>query len=85
MKSDLNVLKKTEELFNYKTQFKFIISDKQDYEYAKNNFLYLSGSSPIIFQPEWSSRKFIKKLIESTKENCLNVRVILRQQKVIWG
>jgi len=86
MKSDLNVLKKTKGMFNSKTQFKFVISDEQDYEYAKKLIsLILSKSSYVVFQPEWSNRKFTRQLVELVKRDCLGVRVILQQQKLIWG
>jgi len=88
MKSNLNVLKKTKELFNYKTQFKFVISDERDYEYAKKIIpSILPGALYIVFQPEWGSREFVKKLVDLAKKDYsdyLNVRIILQQQKIIW-
>ena len=86
MKSDLEALKKTKDLFGYKSQFKFIVSDEEDYQYAKDIVLTsLSGKINIIFQPEWANRKFAKKLVEFVKRDELNVRIILQQQKMIWG
>jgi hypothetical protein len=38
----------------------------------------------IVFQPEWSNRRFVKKLVEFVKKDGLNARVILQQQK-LWG
>jgi len=84
MKSELEILKKTKELFDVKTQFKFVISNREDYEYAKEIVSYLRASN-IVFQPEWSSRRFTRKLVDLIKKDCLNVRVILQQQKMIWG
>jgi len=84
MKSNLKVLERTKELFDSKTQFKFIISDKEDYEYAKKIVSSILAST-IIFQPEWNNRKFAKELIELIKKDGLNVRTILQQQKIIWG
>jgi len=84
MKSNLEVLKKTKEKFDYKTQFKFIISDKRDYEYAKKVVSSIETST-IIFQPEWGNRKFAKELVDLVKRDGLDVRVIFQQQKVIWG
>ena len=84
MRSNLEVLKKTREKFDSKTQFKFIISDKKDYEYARKVVFSLKAST-IVFQPEWGNRKFTKDLVELIKRNGLNVRVILQQQKMIWG
>jgi len=84
MKSNLEVLKKTREKFDSKTQFKFIISDKGDYEYAKKIISSLKASTTV-FQPEWGNRKFTKKLVDLVKTDGLNVRVIIQQHKVIWG
>lgn len=86
MKSDLDVLEKTKNLFGSKSQFKFVIANEQDYRYAKNIVLAsLRDRANIIFQPEWNSRKFTKKLVDLVKKDYLNVRVILQQQKIIWG
>lgn len=86
MESDLDVLDKTKELFALKTQFKFVISNEKDYEYAKKIVrFHLSDVSGIVFQPEWNSRDFAKKLVALVKRDCLNARVILQQQKIIWG
>lgn len=86
MKSNCEVLRKTKDLFDSKSQFKFIISDEKDYQYANDIILTsLSGKINIIFQPEWTNRKFTKKLVEFVKRDKLNVRIILQQQKMIWG
>jgi len=85
MESDHEVLRRTKELFDSKTQFKFVISDEEDYEYAKKAVTSLDVSSNVVFQPEWNSRKFTGKLVDLVKRDGLNVRVILQQQKVIWG
>ena len=84
MKSDLDVLERTKEIFDSKTQFKFVISNKEDYEYAKK-VVFSLGESIIVFQPEWNNKKFARKLVELVKKDSLNVRIILQQQKVIWG
>jgi len=85
MKSDHEVLRRTKELFDSKTQFKFVISNEEDYGYAKKILTSLDISSNVVFQPEWNNRKFIQKLVDLVKRDGLNVRVILQQQKVIWG
>jgi len=86
MKSDFDTLKKTKGLFASKSQFKLIISDEEDYRFAKNVVrTLLQGASKVIFQPEWNSRKFAKKLAVLAMEDQLNVRIILQQQKIIWG
>jgi len=85
MKSDHQVLRRTKELFSSKTQFKFVISDEEDYEYAKKIVTSLNVASNVVFQPEWNSRKFTKRLVELVKRDGLNVRIILQQQKILWG
>jgi len=86
MKSDSEALKKTNDLFFLKSQFKLIISDEEDYRYAKNVVeTLLQGAPNVIFQPEWDSRKFAKKLIALVMKDQLDVRIILQQQKIIWG
>jgi len=86
MKSDLDVLGKTKDLFASKSQFKFVISDERDYQYAKDTITsFLEDTSNVVLQPEWSSRKFAKKLAELVIEDELNVRLILQQQKIVWG
>lgn len=84
MKSDFDVLQKTKELFDLKTQFKFIISNDEDYNYAKKVVSYLKPSH-VVFQPEWNSKKFCRKLVDLIKGDALAVRVILQQHKMIWG
>ena len=84
MKSDYEVLRRTKELFDFKTQLKFVISNEEDYEYAKRVISSLNASI-VIFQPEWNCRKFTKELTGLVKRDGLNARIILQQQKVIWG
>lgn len=84
MKSDFDVLEKTKKFFDLKTQFKFIISNHEDYNYAKKIVSYLNPSH-VVFQPEWSNREFTAKLVDLVKSGGLNVRIILQQQKMIWG
>ena len=86
MKSDLEVLRKTQDSFGFKSQFKFVISNEKDYMYAKNvAFASLKSGASIVFQPEWNSRKFTGKLVDLVKRDNLDVKIILQQQKVIWG
>jgi 7-carboxy-7-deazaguanine synthase len=84
MKSDYEVLRRTKELFDFKAQLKFVISNEEDYEYAKRVISSFNAST-VVFQPEWNCRKFTKELVDLVKRDCLNVRIILQQQKVIWG
>lgn len=86
MKSDPSVLEETGKLFKQKTQFKFIISNEEDYEYAVHEvFSFLHDAPNIVFQPEWNNRKFADKLVDLIKRDNLKVRVILQQHKIIWG
>jgi len=86
MKSDLEVLAKAKNLFGFKLQLKFVISNEADYQYAKDVIsTSLKDIANIVFQPEWHSRKFTKKLAYFVKRDGLNARVILQQQKMIWG
>ena len=86
MKSDLEVLVKAKNSFGFKLQLKFIISNEEDYQYAKDVIpTYFENVANIVFQPEWHSRKFARKLAEFVKRDGLNAKVILQQQKMIWG
>ena len=86
MKSDLDVLRKTKDLFASKSQFKFVISGEDDYRYARDIIeSFLKDTLNVILQPEWSSRKFAEKLADLILKDKLNVRLILQQQKIIWG
>jgi len=86
MKSDLQVLVKTKNSFGSKFQLKFVISNEEDYQYARDLVLNsFKDVTNIVFQPEWHSRKFTKRLVEHAKRDGMNVKVILQQQKIIWG
>jgi 7-carboxy-7-deazaguanine synthase len=86
MKSKLLVLRKTKNLFGSKSQFKFIISNEEDYRYAKRIALVLlKGKMNIVFQPEWGNKRFTAKLAELVKKDGLHARIILQQHKIMWG
>jgi 7-carboxy-7-deazaguanine synthase len=83
--SKTDVLHQTKNMFNQKTQFKFILSNMQDYLYAKETIqLIFDDAENIIFQPEWSRRTYTKCLIDLVKNDQLNVRIIVQQHKMIW-
>jgi len=92
-RSDLNVIKKTYVEYAGKVQFKFVIANAVDYEYATAVILTEELKHvPIIFQPEWGSgMKWARQLIELVKKDAhlwtgdYDVRVIPQLQKVIWG
>ena len=86
MKSDLEVLKRTKKNFKDKVQFKFVISNEEDYKFAEKLVKNLLGDAlSIVFQPEWESVDFARKIVELVKSDGLNVRVIIQQQKILWG
>ena len=86
MKSDLEVLKRTKKNFKDKVQFKFVISNEEDYKFAEKLVKnLLEDALSIVFQPEWKSVDFARKIVELVKSDGLNVRVIIQQQKILWG
>lgn len=86
MKSDSEVLKRTKKNFKDKVQFKFVISNEEDYKFAEKLVKnLLEDALSIVFQPEWESIDFARKIAELVKSDGLNVRVIIQQQKILWG
>jgi 7-carboxy-7-deazaguanine synthase len=86
MISDLEVIVKVRDLFSNKTQFKFVISNEEDYLYAKKISTSLLEDSPnVVFQPQWSKRIFTKEIVTRILNDNLHVRLILQQHKIIWG
>jgi 7-carboxy-7-deazaguanine synthase len=86
MKSDLEIIKRVAELFGHKSQFKFVISDDEDYQYARNIVTsLLEGTPNSVFQPEWVNRSFSNELAKLIMKDNLNVRLILQQHKELWG
>ncbi|MGH7884191.1 MAG: 7-carboxy-7-deazaguanine synthase QueE [Thermodesulfobacteriota bacterium] len=72
------------EQLNKKDQLKFVIADKEDYEYARMILNKYSIKASIIFQPvygeniEWLANAVLK-------DNLGNIRIIPQIHKVIWG
>jgi len=86
MSSQDETLRKTLDLFNSKTQFKFVISNMTDYRYALGKVSSIFGEAKnIVFQPEWKSREFAKELAILIRKSKCNIRMILQQHKIIWG
>lgn len=86
MKSDLDVLRKTKDLFASKSQFKFVISDEEDYRYAREVIAsFPKDALNVVLQPEWNSIDFAGKLVNLIIKDKLKVRLIIQQQKIIWG
>ncbi len=64
-------------------QIKFVISNKNDYNFAKkitNSYKIISN---IYFQPVWGFD--IKKLVNWILEDCLDVKLGIQLHKIIWG
>ncbi|MEM1513585.1 MAG: radical SAM protein [Candidatus Thermoplasmatota archaeon] len=75
LKDNLKILRERDEL-------KFIIADRDDYEFAK----YIIGSNiikcSIIMQPVW---KKCKELAEWILEDEIDTRLSIQIHKIIWG
>lgn len=65
-------------------QLKFVLVDRQDYEYAKEVLKKYKCRGAIFFQPAYGMLE-PKKLAEWILEDKLSVRLSLQQQKEIWG
>lgn len=86
MKSDIEVLRKVKDLFAPKSQFKFVISNEEDYQYSKNILSsLLKGAPNVVLQPEWTKRRISKRLAKLILKDHLDARMILQQHKIIWG
>ena len=66
-----------------KDQIKFIISNKEDYHYAKNMILNKNIKCNIYFQPVEGLAP--KKLADWILNDELNIRLGLQIQKIIWN
>lgn len=78
-------------------QLKFVLSDRRDYEYAKEILAAHPTQAPVLFQPMWPSPDPVAPTkIEGDKatlanvaawvlEDGLDVRVGTQMHKVIWG
>ncbi|KYK25684.1 hypothetical protein AYK25_09350 [Thermoplasmatales archaeon SM1-50] len=66
-----------------KDQLKFVIKNKQDYEYAKKILGKYNPVCPVFFQPVWGANP--KKLASWILDDGLSVRLSLQIHKIIWG
>ena len=66
-----------------KDQLKFVIKDKEDYDYAKKIIERCTPNYPIFFQPVWGTDPKI--LAEWIKKDNLKVTLGLQLHKIIWG
>ncbi|MFQ5910379.1 MAG: 7-carboxy-7-deazaguanine synthase QueE [Thermoplasmata archaeon] len=71
------------ELLSPSDQLKFVIADREDYEYAKSIIEKYGPQCSIVMQPVGG--KDLRWLAESVLEDGLRVRVLPQLHKVIWG
>lgn len=62
---------------------KFVIADRVDYDYAKENLRTRPAKGDVVFQPVWGSPP--GRLADWVLEDRLDVRVMLQEHKVLWG
>ena len=78
-KTNFSILESLQE----KDQIKFVISDKNDYEYARKIITDKNFRAKIIFQPVYGAN--ISFLADLILEDNLKVRVLPQLHKIIWG
>jgi len=66
-----------------KDQLKFIIKNKEDYNYAKKILKKYDSPCTVFFQPIWGTNP--KKLASWILNDGLPVRLSLQLHKIIWG
>jgi 7-carboxy-7-deazaguanine synthase len=66
-----------------KDQLKFIIRNKEDYDYAKKILKKYNPPCTVFFQPVWGTNP--KKLASWILNDGLPVRLALQLHKIIWG
>jgi 7-carboxy-7-deazaguanine synthase len=64
-------------------QLKFIIKNKEDYDYAKKILNKYNSPCTVFFQPVWGTNP--KKLASWVLNDGLPVRLTLQLHKIIWG
>jgi len=66
-----------------KDQIKFVIKNKEDYNYAKKIINKYKPKCSIFFQPIWGTRA--DKLAEWIINDALNVKMSIQLHKIIWS
>ena len=80
--SDKNLFLNIEKL-RKKDQIKFVISDKSDYEYAKDVIKKYEPNGIIYIQPVWKNN--LIDIANWIKKDNLNVRLGIQLHKIIWS
>ncbi|MEE9224292.1 MAG: radical SAM protein [Thermoplasmata archaeon] len=71
------------ELLGPADELKFVISDRKDYDYAKEIISKYKPIGQIIMQPVWGND--LKELVDWVIKDKLNARVLPQLHKIIWG
>jgi 7-carboxy-7-deazaguanine synthase len=71
------------ELLGPADELKFVISDREDYDYAKEIISKYKPVCTIIMQPVWGNE--IKEVVDWVIKDGLNARVLPQLHKIIWG
>lgn len=82
----LNNNKKNFSLIDKKDEIKFVISNKDDYQWAKKLIEKecLTNKAPVIFSPVYAKLSY-EDLSNWILEDSLNVRFQVQLHKIIWG
>jgi len=82
----LNNNKKNFSLIDKKDEIKFVISNKDDYQWAKKLIKKecLTNKAPVIFSPVYAKLSY-EDLSNWILEDNLNVRFQVQLHKIIWG
>lgn len=70
-------------MLRLKDQLKFVIKNRDDYDFAKKIIKKFNPKCSIFLQPVWGTN--IKKIVNWILEDRLNVRIGLQLHKIIWG
>jgi len=71
------------DLLRKRDQLKFVIADKDDYEYTKDIINDHDIESDIILQPKGGKK--LERIVEWVLDDNLEVRVLPQLHKIIWG